>query len=75
MGGVVFAPGTPTLSRFGAPISISAGATVPAGYWVIGGEWTVTVGTTTLTCEPGICLSDGASVTAVAACQAFPIGA
>lgn len=78
MGGVVFAPGSQDLSRFGAPISLGAGAVIPAGLWVVGGGWTVTYpfGTpVTLTCAAGLCLSDGVNVNAVAATQAFPVGA
>jgi hypothetical protein len=78
MGGVVFAPGTQFLSRFGAPISLAAGGVVPAGTWIIGGSWTVTnplPSPVTLTCEAGVCVSDGQNVKAVAATQAFPLGA
>lgn len=78
MSGVVFAPGSQDLSRFGAPVSFAAGAVIPAGVWIVGGSWTVTYpfGTAvTLTCEAGVCISDGVNVTAVAAMQGLPLGA
>ena len=78
MGGVVFAQTTPTLSRYGQPQAVGAGAVIPEGLWIAGGSWTVTTlgGTpATLTCTAGLCLSDGQNCTAVAAMTIVSVGA
>jgi hypothetical protein len=84
MGGVVFAKGGGvTLTKYGQPVSLAAGAVIPAGWWVTGGSYTVTqslpVGSTAtatvLTCSAGLCNSDGVNVKLVAAGNVFPLGA
>lgn len=81
MGGVVFAPGGVQTGRFGAPVNFAAGQVIPAGVWILGGTYTMTQtppptsGTAVeIGCDPGVCISDGVSVVAFAACQGFPLG-
>lgn len=75
MGGVVFAPGTTSLSRYGAAVAVASGAAIPAGTWVVGAGYTVTNGTATVTCTAGLCVSDGVNCLAAAALTAIRIGA
>ncbi|HEX8814805.1 MAG TPA: hypothetical protein VF753_04830 [Terriglobales bacterium] len=75
MGGVVFSPGTSSLSRYGAGVAVGNGAPIPAGTWFTGGGFTVTNGTQTVTCTAGLCVSDGVNVLATAAQTVIALGA
>ena len=75
MGGVVFSPGTSTLSRYGVGVAVASGAAIPAGTWFVGGGYTVTNGTQTVTCTAGLVVSDGVNCLATAALTAIPLGA
>lgn len=75
MGGVVFAPGTTSLSRYGNSVSVASGAVIPAGTWITGAGFIITNGTQTVTCGAGLCVSDGVNCTAAAALTAIRLGA
>ena len=77
-GGVVFAPaaGVNTLSRFGPPVALTAGAVIPAGAWYVPGAFSVTAqGAAAESIPGGYCISDGVNVTITAAGNVIPIGA
>ena len=75
MGGVVFAPGTSTLGRYGVGQAVASGAVIPAGTWYVGAGFVITNGTQSVTCGAGICVSDGVNCTASAALTAIRLGA
>lgn len=75
-GGVVFAPGSATTGRFGAAVALTAGAVIPAGAWYCPASFSVTPpGGSATTIPGGYCVSDGSTVTLVAAGSIIPIGA
>ena len=75
MSGVVFSPGTSGLGMYGATVAVASGAAIPAGTWYFGAGFTVTNGTTTVTCTAGFCQSDGVNCLATAAGNAIRLGA
>jgi hypothetical protein len=78
-GGVVYAGGsTPgiQLARYGQPLTLASGATVPPGAYFMTGGFSITPpGGTAVTVAGGYCISDGTSVVTTAAGTAIPIGA
>jgi hypothetical protein len=82
MAGVVYSDSLGLLSRFGQPVAVTSGGIIPAGMWICSANWTVTyppvapsTTATTVTGNPGICVSDGKNVTAGAAGTLVPLGA
>jgi len=68
--------GAPSLElRYGVPLSLGAGAVIPAGIWIVPGEYGVTddVGNTYGT-NYGWCVSDGVNVTLTLAGVVIPVG-
>lgn len=74
MGGVVYgSAGDLTTGKFGAPIALTAGATIPPGkYW--GGAWSANINGTPTAMAAGYIESDGLA-TLTAAGNIIPLGA
>lgn len=73
MGGVVFANPNGLLGKFGDPITLAAGATIPPGMFFSAAAWTAMIDGTPTAMPPGIVNSDGQATSAGG--QVVPMGA